>query len=372
MSIGTRIAEARERRGVTQGQLGEHIGRNASAISRIESGARKVDGYELARIAGFLNVDVRQLLGIKAETPALVLAARVAEAANTDVAKDPAATVSAILEVEGVLDQLGVEESSRELLVVVPSDDPDPVKAGETTAALVREAAGLGSAPLPAALPSWVEAHFKVDVIGTPLSEGVAGLCVRAEERSIAVINRDDYVARQRFTLAHELAHHLFQDGDTLIPDSNDRMFSNEDPQETRASAFAAELLVPAALLRKRFHSDTPAESMIELMLETRASKQTVVYRLHNTGLINAEQRDWLLSESQSKWIRRLGRRQEWAEFRSSEGQDRPPARIVERVVNAYEEGLVGIGPVAEVCLRLGDRERLRAELEEDGIAPKL
>jgi Zn-dependent peptidase ImmA (M78 family) len=76
-----------------------------------------------------------------------------------------------------------------------------------------------------------------------------------AEEVAIYV-NKDEYPARQTFTIAHELGHHLLHrewanstDYKVLLRESRDGDLP-KDPYEQEADAFAAHLLVPRHMLR--------------------------------------------------------------------------------------------------------------------------
>lgn len=61
--LGRVMAEARVAAGLSQETLGRLTGLGQTAISRIESGQRRVDAIELVHIAEELGVDVAQLLG---------------------------------------------------------------------------------------------------------------------------------------------------------------------------------------------------------------------------------------------------------------------------------------------------------------------
>ena len=66
----------------------------------------------------------------------------------------------------------------------------------------------------------------------------------------IIVVNGDESSKRRRFTVAHELAHFLFDFDPNEIEFYNAfEIYHNvsDDPKEIRASRFAAELLMPAA-----------------------------------------------------------------------------------------------------------------------------
>ena len=77
----------------------------------------------------------------------------------------------------------------------------------------------------------------------------------------IILVNKEDELFHQRFVVAHELAHYLFeflgnpeytnkkiQFADTY------RKNMHETPQEKRANTFAAEILMPAELFIKQYH----------------------------------------------------------------------------------------------------------------------
>ena len=70
------------------------------------------------------------------------------------------------------------------------------------------------------------------------------------------VVNKDDHVSRQNFTIAHELGHWIMHrpnvDTDETIRIVYRKPIGGEvDPLEIQANAFAAHLLVPDQLLQK-------------------------------------------------------------------------------------------------------------------------
>ena len=117
---------------------------------------------------------------------------------------------------------------------------------GEAAAGWAREALGLGYAPV-ADLVSAVEHLTGVDVGTMSLPEKVPGICVTDPDRatSIILVNSNDVAERQRFTLAHELAHVLF--GDATHVDAVD---GERTSQEVLCDEFARNLLIPRAGVR--------------------------------------------------------------------------------------------------------------------------
>ena len=62
MDIGTNIKKVRERRGMTQGDVGEAMGVEQTTIARWESGQRKPSTEKLVQLAGVLGVEVAELM----------------------------------------------------------------------------------------------------------------------------------------------------------------------------------------------------------------------------------------------------------------------------------------------------------------------
>ncbi|WP_124303133.1 ImmA/IrrE family metallo-endopeptidase [Pseudomonas chlororaphis] len=70
------------------------------------------------------------------------------------------------------------------------------------------------------------------------------------EGRPLITYNFLDAPVRQRFTIAHEIGHHVH--GDLDAPRDTSEQFSARarDPREVAANRFAAALLMPAALVK--------------------------------------------------------------------------------------------------------------------------
>lgn len=68
--------------------------------------------------------------------------------------------------------------------------------------------------------------------------------------RPLITFNFTDAPVRQRFTIAHEIGHHVH--GDIDAPRDTSEQFSAKarDPKEIAANRFAAALLMPAALVK--------------------------------------------------------------------------------------------------------------------------
>jgi hypothetical protein len=80
----------------------------------------------------------------------------------------------------------------------------------------VRRALDLGTAEI-GDLPGLIEMHFAADVALGPYGRGVTGLCVHSEGRALLLASTDFTSGHVRFTLAHELGHHLLSDPRDVI-----------------------------------------------------------------------------------------------------------------------------------------------------------
>lgn len=83
----------------------------------------------------------------------------------------------------------------------------------------------------------------------------------------IILVNEEEPLFHQRFVIAHELAHYLFEYVGNSAYINKSIMFSDtyyrdqhETPQEQRANAFAAEILMPRNLFIKQYNISKQVE----------------------------------------------------------------------------------------------------------------
>lgn len=371
-ALGERVAAAREAAGLSQQELAARIDRSKSTMSRIESGDRGVNSLELGLIADAVGASVRRLLGEPVDQrPRLALAARLADAGKREHLDQVADRVRTLLELEDLMEQIGATAPSRRAQIDVNLPQRGSVlDRGYEAASSVREQLQLGSGPV-SDLPGLIEEHFAVDVVLEPLPDEVSGLCVDLEERSLIVVNSRHVPGRQRFTLAHELCHHLWHDAsydDLLIVD---RPGEDKSPSEKRCDAFAAGFLMPDDGLRARVGAGPVTDSVfVSLMIEFEVSATALAWRLLNLHLIASEESERFRSTSPRYLARRAGRSRDFEVLEQVVGRRRPPEYLEQQVIEAYERGQIGIGPVADLFGE-SDREKVRADLADDEVVPQ-
>lgn len=140
--------------------------------------------------------------------------------------------------------------------------------------------------------------HFGIRQYPLPANADIFGAIVRERDDVIIAINPNQHPNRQRFTLAHELAHYFchsgdnapaqFVDGDFRLHWRNTESSRGVNWQEIEANRFAAALLMPEKFLRGDLDQfgkidDGVIQRLASLYKVSRVSMQ---YRLINLGLL--------------------------------------------------------------------------------------
>jgi Zn-dependent peptidase ImmA (M78 family) len=161
---------------------------------------------------------------------------------------------------------------------------------GAKRAREAREALGLEpDAPL-ACLLTAVEEQASLPVIVGRLPEGVAGVCYRADDRTLLWVNGEQAPVRQRFTLAHELGHAWCKHDGRLELDTVATLSGKTTNRyEIQANAFAAEFLVPRAAMETIVERDQTLDEVITIATRFGVSAIVVVYRLRTLRLISED-----------------------------------------------------------------------------------
>ncbi|MFC0527941.1 helix-turn-helix domain-containing protein [Phytohabitans kaempferiae] len=374
-SVGERIAALRAVRGLTGEQLGRALGLTKSQVSKVENGTRKLDVSEVAQVADVLGVTLAEVLGVQRKG-SLALAARVMAAPGKDETTAARRRVRQVLEVEAALgDSVGLlsaRPSSAGAAVLERARvdglaDAVTAASGIRLAHTVREELGLGRAPI-GDLPALVERHFGLGAVTWPIGKSVSGLCAHGTDVALMLVSSSFPVGHQRFTAAHELAHHLLTDPREVIIEGD--LFAIRTPPEQRANAFAASLLMPADGLREVV-SDRPVDEVVlaELMREFGVSYTALLYRLADSAvrLMSTRIRDEWLQCAPSSVLRAAGDPAPGDLTRPDEARRVPP-RLLSAAQQGYQSGRVGLGLLA--ALLDEDADALYARLAAEGTVP--
>lgn len=340
-TLAERVSRAMAEAGMTQAELAALIGISPSALSRALSGQRNFKSLEIGLIAQTLRVSTQYLLADE-ESPIALLAARAQANSNPSLAT-ALARVDVMLELDNLLVDLGFEAiaelSSREY------DSESPFEQGESLAVQLRNEMGLGDEDLPyglASLAVLLEKKLGIDVAFEPLASGLDGLSIARQGFRLALVSSGVSATRQRFTLAHELAHLVAGDSQDLLVDEN--LYGRKTHDEQRANSFAAAFLMPASAIKMSVRPGFISEELIaELLGRFGVSLDALAFRLHNVGIVNAYGRERIRSMSSSRIALRSGR----AVDLQARNDRRAPDNLLLRAAEAYIAGQISIRPVA-------------------------
>ncbi len=349
VSIGRQIRRLREAAGLKAADLADALGVDASAVSNLEHDRRNVKADELGSIAQFLGVSQLAIL----EPDSLLGRLPVAHRTNGDknASQDSLLRLTALAELHQVLDEGGHPTPSR-------TGEPPPQGSGwlQHANALAdwaqqRMAPAASGEDRLAELAAAIEANLCVDVMVESLGEEAPlGLSITDSEFSFILVNTDQLRSRALFTLAHELGHVLNSDGATINIDRDLRARSDE---ERLANAFAAACLMPEPDIRETIDEyGRGADSLARMLLRFSVSYETLVYRLHNLQIINAQGRDRLRGISWASLIEQIEDEEIARSLLGARGarpERRPPALLATRCLHGALDGTVGAGPLARL-----------------------
>jgi Zn-dependent peptidase ImmA (M78 family) len=158
-----------------------------------------------------------------------------------------------------------------------------PRSEGERAAREFRSQLGLGVEPI-SNLRQLLRERVDLVFVERPLTAEIDGAYAFDEklDKGFLYINARRIWTRRRFTMAHELGHHVLEHRDRTDRSIDDLY----DPVEVQANAFAAELLMPASGL-KQARSIATREDVAELAGQYLVSGKAMIVRLHSLGLID-------------------------------------------------------------------------------------
>lgn len=226
----------------------------------------------------------------------------------------------------------------------------------------------MGNQPL-SDLAAVIEQTTRIDVAVLESPEGEHGITMQDPGRTgyyIAVAKTTNPM-RQRSSLAHELAHVLFEDG----WENAGTTWDSRRPEEMRADSFARHLLIPqdglkAFLGESRADSESALSSVVQRFL---VSPAIAGIALEQAGYIDARTKTAWKGIYAPRLASRFGWMDQYRALQRDSDRTRAPQRLLARAVRAYEEGMVPAQAIAN--LRNLPLETVSNELGEAGITPK-
>jgi Zn-dependent peptidase ImmA (M78 family) len=124
-------------------------------------------------------------------------------------------------------------------------------------------------------------------------NDNIAGTILKKNKDLKIIVNKNDFIERQRFTIAHELGHYFlhFENKPNSVYVEMHRS-EVKNTEETEANYFASALLMDEDLIKREFKKVIkmrfPEATTIAVMAKLfKVSLTAMTYRLGNLGLVN-------------------------------------------------------------------------------------
>lgn len=144
----------------------------------------------------------------------------------------------------------------------------------------------------------YLASKLKINILFEDLDDDISAFLLLKNNSAYIAINKSHHPNRQRFSLAHEIAHFVLHASpqkslfvDRLVYYRNVASKSGEVREEIEANTFAAELLMPELLLReelKNYGEELDENDIFKLANTFGVSSEAMGYRLANLNWIKA------------------------------------------------------------------------------------
>ena len=343
---------AREAMGLTQTALGDRLSLRRDAITKIELGSRQLSALELADLAQVTGLNLAWFV---TDEPAVVVSRR--DHGEEDHLLTDLRVGKLKREVEQLLDLKLLRPKVSRPQLALPSNFEEAARAALT----VRQDVGFPEGPVDVAL---VAERLGLYLYTLPLPDGASSGASAAvnEQVGVALVKESDPHSRQRFTAAHEIGHHVFQDAYQSGP------FGSQI--ERIINSFAADLLVPRDEAKRRwarlaYDLGGKRQAAIAIATEYQVSWSALCPHLMNIGLIDQEEWQQLIELQPSHGERAVLGYAATVNFDSE--TTRVPTPIREAVLAGYRRYQLGESRALEMLYGtvwptdLPEREKIRS-----------
>ncbi|MFC0457704.1 XRE family transcriptional regulator [Arthrobacter liuii] len=265
----SRLALARERRGLTRSRLAQQLDVNAKTITRWETDERGPHAETLDLLANELNFPVDFFLAPDVdEIPTATVSFRA-------MSKTSASLRNSAISAGRIAVELSTWMSER---FTLPAPDL-PTLSGydpETAARVVRERWGLGTAPIPNLLDV-LEAHgVRIFSLAMDVVE-IDAFSFFHRKTPFVLMNTSKSGERQRFDAAHELGH--------LVLHAEENSPSGREA-EAQAHRFAAAFLMPKEDVMSFPLWNVGSQTVIKSKKRWRVAAMALAHRLRELGMV--------------------------------------------------------------------------------------
>lgn len=192
----------------------------------------------------------------------------------------------------------------------------------------------------------------KITIVKYPMSSRISGMCTKENEDIIICINSTTSYGRQRFTLAHELYHVLYEeDMQRVICDMN--MGGDKSESEREADQFASYLLMPYDALLQYEHDKSKwnLEKVIDAEQFFQVSHQAMLHRLVTDRLLGKDIAEQYKAVTVSAEAAKLGYGKELYFSTDKNKQYFTTGEYIRKVEKMAEKDLISNGKREELLL---------------------
>jgi transcriptional regulator with XRE-family HTH domain len=356
-TLASRIREAIRASGMSQQALAGTVGMDPTALSKVLSGRRRLSSLELALIADATCVPVDELLSFR-EPSGRNFAARI-QPDETPAVDEARLRLNDFLETDALLRDLGLPAPPG--LLPLSLGKGSYLQQASYLADRVRELAGIGDSYIEE-LAGFCEQSLGVDVAVENLPRGLDGLSIACGSYRIALVSSAIPATRQRYTLAHEIAHLAAGDTEGVVIDED--LFGQSSEKERRANSFAAAFLMPESSLRKALGTSGATEASVgEMLVGYKVSLDALAWRLFDVELVDAAGRERVRQMSAPKLVLLAGHAAEYQRQLQDLGLRRLPTGLLQRTLDAFNRGDVGVRVLSRLT-------KIPAELLAEQLSP--
>lgn len=195
---------------------------------------------------------------------------------------------------------------------------------------------------------------YNVLTIYRPLSESFCGMSLRSGDKRFMLINSNNPIGRQHFTIAHELYHLFIED----TPQPHICWLNGiKDDSEKNADFFAQVFLMPSNGVRQLIPDDELLNDTISVATVLKiehyfsVSHQAAVNRLSDLKLINRDRRNYLLGLPVKKTAREFGYN---TRLYVSGNEDLVIGDFGEKAKNLFDTDKISAGHYMELMNKIG------------------
>ncbi len=279
------ITLARELRGVTQAGLSQAIGSISQIeLSNLETGRSEITDNHVAKIAKALNLSVSFF---KKDEPMVKRISKFYYRKRSTLPAKQQNTIEAQIKLlrSLLLDLLKEVEIDSKALPQWPvgkNNSPEEI------AGKARLFFNLDDGPIDNPINLMEQLGIPVVFLNSS-SEKFSGMTVQTDiNMPIIFLNKNMPNDHKRFTLAHELGHLIMH-----IPFSDDPEFMSNledlDEVEKQADRFAGSFLMPGKEIKRQTLYSFTYSRLTELKLYWKVSKQALIYRAKDLGIITPQ-----------------------------------------------------------------------------------